>query len=328
MQVDLDSPKILKLVVTGSRLNQEDAMALEKGLLHDAEDVRGRAQLLGFYSNSTNMDNLPEARRRHLGHLLWFIENSPSCWLLQSPYASMPQQDYAEGYAQARTAWLRQVESEAVTPQVLANAANFVVLREPLLAEKLLRQACDIDPLNPRWHDLLGQAIRIYLRHKRSGWEESALTCVETALSLTPKQDRGPVLEECASTAFAAGEYVKAEAYATDLLRQSEEGGVDSGFMLHRGHVILGRLAVRRGDVAEAARHLLAAADVPPYAALMSFGPNMSLAKELLEAGKPEAVIEYLGRCGRFWQRRNLISDWLDTIRSGGVPDFGANLYY
>jgi hypothetical protein len=60
-----------------------------------------------------------------------------------------------------------------------------------------------------------------------------------------------------------------------------------------------------------------------------SFGPNMSLAKDLLEKGEREVVLEYFELCRKFWKmdngRRN---DWSQEVKAGKIPDFGANLVY
>ena len=53
----------------------------------------------------------------------------------------------------------------------------------------------------------------------------------------------------------------------------------------------------------------------------------MSLAKELLEQGHKDVVLEYLTLCGKFWKDPKL-SQWTETIQAGGVPDFGGNLSY
>jgi hypothetical protein len=60
-----------------------------------------------------------------------------------------------------------------------------------------------------------------------------------------------------------------------------------------------------------------------------SFGPNVSLAKDLLEKGEKEIVIEYLTLCKSFWEmHRGRLDDWIALAQAGRVPDFGANLVY
>jgi len=65
---------------------------------------------------------------------------------------------------------------------------------------------------------------------------------------------------------------------------------------------MLGRVALVQGDIDTAESELLAAARVPGSPQLASFGPNMQLAFELLQAGRREAVLEYFRLCGDFWE--------------------------
>lgn len=101
------------------------------------------------------------------------------------------------------------------------------------------------------------------------------------------------------------------------------------GNMLHHAQLILGRVAVRQGDVAKASEHLLEAAHVPPSPQLRSFGPNMALAKELLELGETSVVLEYLTLCERFWELGHpRLEEWKAALREGKTPAFGPNLLY
>jgi hypothetical protein len=101
------------------------------------------------------------------------------------------------------------------------------------------------------------------------------------------------------------------------------------GPAVHDGNAILGRLALRRGHTQEAKAHLIQAGHTPGGGTLSSFGPNMSLAKELLERGETATVIEYLELCKNFWSYpNNPLEDWIRTIRAGRIPAFGPNLDY
>lgn len=112
---------------------------------------------------------------------------------------------------------------------------------------------------------------------------------------------------------FDAGRHDDARAYANLAL----EGGPGDGDLWHQANVVLGRIALAEDDVARAKEHLLAAAGVEGSPVLGSFGPNMALAKELLERGEREAVLEYLDLCARFWERVRL-RVWSDVVRAGG----------
>lgn len=80
-------------------------------------------------------------------------------------------------------------------------------------------------------------------------------------------------------------------------------------------------------DVALARHHLVEAGRVEGSAPLGSFGPNMSLAAELLERGEKDVVLEYFELCSKFWPSEKL-ADWAAMVKGGRMPDFGGNLVY
>jgi hypothetical protein len=93
--------------------------------------------------------------------------------------------------------------------------------------------------------------------------------------------------------------------------------------------MVLGRLALRAGDVTGAKKFLLAAGMSEGSPVLGSFGPNMMLARELLAAGEPEAVLEYFSECAHFWNMGSeKLTMWTAAVKNGKVPEFGANLVY
>ncbi len=49
-------------------------------------------------------------------------------------------------------------------------------------------------------------------------------------------------------------------------------------------------------------KYLIAAGKSPGSPQMDSFGPNMTLAKDLLEKGERDAVLEYFMRCRKFWK--------------------------
>jgi hypothetical protein len=62
---------------------------------------------------------------------------------------------------------------------------------------------------------------------------------------------------------------------------------------------------------------------------LDSFGPNMLLARDLLEAGEDEAVLAYFEQCRVFWKMGgDKLDRWSQDVKDGLLPDFGANLAY
>jgi hypothetical protein len=139
---------------------------------------------------------------------------------------------------------------------------------------------------------------------------------------------RTPLLPRLARTAFAAHEYKKAEGYAVEALEAARHGEFWwTGDAIHQGNIVLGRLALQRGDAAGAAQFLVAAGKTPGSATLASAGPNMGLARDLLRVGQTEPVIQYLEECRAFWRAdRGKLPEWLALVRAGLRPDFGPNL--
>ena len=134
-----------------------------------------------------------------------------------------------------------------------------------------------------------------------------------------------------ARIALQKGKSSRAERDARQLLAIAERYQSDwnYGNAIHHGNLILGRVALRSGDVTGARDHLLKAADIEGSPQLGTFGPNMRLALELLEAGETEAVLRYLERCEKFWEMGSeQIDDWRAQIGHGQIPNFGQNLLY
>ena len=55
----------------------------------------------------------------------------------------------------------------------------------------------------------------------------------------------------------------------------------------------------------------------------------MTLARDLLEHGETDAVLEYLSLCSKFWELgRGDLDRWIAQIKDGTTPDFGRNLMF
>src|SRR5262249_47656882 len=159
---------------------------------------------------------------------------------------------------------------------------------------RLLVGALNQDPNRPEW--LLRRAHQLLLGHWRLSAEEGrerasrALATLEEAVELDPSR-RFVTLDNMAQAALSAGGTSKARRYSEELLATATQNKNDwnYGNAVHKGHVILGLLALDAGDVAEAKRQLTLAGQGPGSPQLESFGPNMSLAKALLDRGESEA---------------------------------------
>jgi hypothetical protein len=133
-------------------------------------------------------------------------------------------------------------------------------------------------------------------------------------------------LGEAAKQSFTAGKVEDARKYAQELmtLLPSFQQDQEYGNAVHDANLVLGRIAVRDGRLDDAKRYLIESVRTPG-ARLLDYGPNMSLAKDLLEKGERQSVLDYFALCGKFWNSGRL-DEWSQQVTEGKVPDFGANL--
>jgi hypothetical protein len=173
----------------------------------------------------------------------------------------------------------------------------------------------------------LNAALLMHTRTQRTPLLE--LQHLETLAGRDPIA-RNPFLPRLAKAALAAGDYVRAEGYANEALEAARRGVFWwTGDAIHQGNLVLGRLALRRNDIEEGKRRLVAAGKTPGSSTLSSVGPGMQLAKDLLDRGETETVVEYLQQCGSFWEgNRGKLAEWIALVKAGLKPDFGANLGY
>jgi len=138
-------------------------------------------------------------------------------------------------------------------------------------------------------------------------------------------------LNDAAKAAVELGQLEKATAYANELLdlAPSFRDNWNYGNAIHDGHMVLGRVELAQGHLDSASEELRAAGASPGSPQLDSFGPNMSLAEDLLEAGEKQAVLDYFEQVSTFWALGTAdLERWTARVSAGRSPDFGANLGY
>jgi hypothetical protein len=97
-----------------------------------------------------------------------------------------------------------------------------------------------------------------------------------------------------------AGDELGALAAADEMIETAETINGEQwneNDLLHNGHIVRGRIFLRRGDVQTATSELLAAAAAPDT----SGRPDIELALALVEAGQDEAVLTYLRAVAPRW---------------------------
>jgi TonB family protein len=172
------------------------------------------------------------------------------------------------------------------------------------------------------------RVVELMKRFPRS--REEVLSDSESFLAGASNLERYLQLPALAKAAFKAGDLPKALSYANDALDPEQRPKyAPDGDAVHDGNMVLGLIALQHGDVVNAKQYLLKAGETTGSPVLGSFGPNMSLAKALLEAGEREAVLQYFEECRAFWKLHpETLDSWSATVGSGGKPNFGVNLLY
>jgi tetratricopeptide (TPR) repeat protein len=348
---------LVDLALQGSRLEELDAAALERALEGNPLDLSARAKLLGYYGMVRFTS--ATARNRRQTHVLWVIRNQPECELAGGGFMDLlPRND--EDYAQGKAIWLEHARNHPAETGILKNAAAFLSLEDPADAEALLKKGAVLEPHNPTWDMSLGHLHQLgMVRASPAGRRERAAaaladyqralrkTCPTKGLLRWAKKrvglcscERDDVLPSLTSVALEADQIDEARRSAQEILeRGREEERHDPGAAelqstmradgAHKAHIVLGRLALRAGDLATARAELLAAGHVAAHGSpvLMSFGPDMKLADELLERGERETVLQYFELCRAFWTMgAQRLGDWGRAVRAGGRPDFGPSL--
>jgi RNA polymerase sigma factor (sigma-70 family) len=145
------------------------------------------------------------------------------------------------------------------------------------------------------------------------------------------EEKRFYALDEAAKESFVAGKIEEARNYAQELmaLTPKYKGDWNYGNAIQDANLVFGRIAAREGNIEAAKKYLIAAAKSPGSPQMDSFGPNMTLAKDLLEKGERDTVVEYFMHCRKFWKMdRGKLDKWIAEVMDGKNPDFGANLFY
>lgn len=149
--------------------------------------------------------------------------------------------------------------------------------------------------------------------------------------SAQSESDRFYALGEAAKASFESGEIEAARVQAKELegLTEKFRGDWNYGNAIQDANVVLGRIALKEARIDEAKARLMKAGNSPGSPQMNTFGPNVSLARDLLIAGEREVVLEYFRLCRNFWEDgKEELDLWERQIKQGKVPDFGANLIY
>ena len=226
--------------------------------------------------------------------------------------------------------WLDRVAAHPDDVAVLQGAANFLMTMDRAQARTFLERAIALDPDNAQVVASLAQLHSLQAQVGKLP-EDARLAFEYAEKEQQLKPGVSATYLKLAQLAFDSGQFTKASNYSSEYLERAKADTRHwaTGDLVHKGNLVLGRIAVREKRLDDAERYLRASAETTGSPVLKSFGPNMSLAKDLLEAGRSAAVLEYFDACGKFWTMDFFrLRRWASAVRAGEVPNFGPNLVY
>lgn len=143
------------------------------------------------------------------------------------------------------------------------------------------------------------------------------------------QKERFYALNDAAKESFSLGKIEDAREFANELLTllPKFKSNWNYGNAVQDANLVLGRIALSEGRIDDAKRCLLEAGKSPGSPQMDSFGPDMSLAKDLLEKGERQVVLDYFELCRKFWRMDNgRLDKWRQQVKDGEFPDFSMNL--
>jgi hypothetical protein len=312
-----ESIRSILLLYLARNLPKAKVTQLEADVRDHPENIDNRLSLIGYYSwnGKTALDRL-----RLRTHVLWMVENHPEHAATAEP-ALRDLPDDPEGNVEILKLWTKNLESRGDDFNVLKNSEKFFFSKNPVEAERILHRLYEKDPTNREWPNEL---CRLYTMFGIPGEQnnDAAKTATEAysrVLEVTrdPKA-RQSLAGDMADADFKAGNMEGAAALARIYLESPDRSAIQ------RANTMLGRIALRAGDTDGAKQHLLDSAKPPAAVYVSVAGPMLVLAKELLDKGQREIVLEYLQDCITLWPHgQDVLHIWIEDIRNGRIPDFG-----
>ncbi len=336
----------------GRDLLAEDVQRFEDQVQSSPHVLALRILLLAHYFIGQRAS--PAARDARYQHVLWIIQNAPDSHTAGNPDACILKRQNEEGYAETKSLWLEQVQRQPSNARIAGNAAKFFILNDKRKSEEFFQKAKVLEPENPDWPKHLGHLYSLLTRGKDAHAADEAKLALQelkasekvrlksndslvNAESDFAEEDllgRINALPDLAKAALDAGEFEEARRYASELLTLTRSEDIpkyfrEDGNAIHYSNLVLGRCELREGNIEQAKKHLIASGQTKGSPNLNSFGPNMSLAKDLLENGEQEVVIKFFELCRVFWESHaDNLQEWSEQVQQGEIPHFGANLHY
>lgn len=348
-----------ELIRQGGKLSPEQVAGLEQKLSQNPDDVNTITMLLGCWFLKSHTDNTIKQKREK--YITWLIKNHPEAPVLGLPNGQlMPSNPLnTEEREPIKKLWIEQVGQNPDNLQILWNAGKSMFFIDPELFEQYFKKGQSLAPNDPKWSQELGLFYSIgidrnldkalkefniaqagakaqspemiakglsnfkkwHATTKKSN-PEQALEEYKKAYALTKAKDT--LLPYMAKAAFDAGKNEDAREYSLEMLRQAEKIGKKNwnyGNLIFNGNDYLGKIALKQGNIAEAQAYMLESGKTPGSPQLNSFGPDLTLAGDLLAQNQKDAVLQFLKDCSKFWKYNGTCDQLIQKIENGETPD-------
>jgi hypothetical protein len=226
-----------------------------------------------------------------------------------------------DGNHQILVLWNRNLESHGDNVAVLKDAEKFFFGKDPAEADELIHRIAEKEPNDRQWPVELAELYRMFgiPGEPIDDPGARAIESYKRVLELTHiPAARESLAGDMAQAAFKVGDLPGAAELAKIHLQSRDRTAAQ------RANTILGRVALRSGDVPGAKKFLLDSSGPSAEKDVSISGPTLVLAKELLVQGERDVVLQYLDNCLSLWPRgENALEIWISDIKNGKTPNFG-----
>jgi hypothetical protein len=319
------------LEASASILDDDTVEALTLNLLSNPMDRVSRLKLLGHYFVVQLISKKVQVERLSLLH--WFIENEPSFELLQWLQLSLDLCSSEQMEELLLKYWMEAIKHYPNESKTLINAAHFFKeLKHFELAEETLYAALKADSSSTKAVEKLVECLASRLDSAATNnygihvqQEQIRQSLNEILEKISDPTVNYMLLEQLAEFTFSKKLLDISKRLALELLNGSNTApNWYSATAIHQAKIILGKLALEEDDLNSAKMYLADAGNVvTPSPQLISFGPNLSLAKKLVAVGEIESVTSFLRDCQSWWESgRDLLDHWVNELQDTGNCSF------
>ena len=161
------------------------------------------------------------------------------------------------------------------------------------------------------------------------------MTLLKQERSRERDNERRNLLKTLSKTAYRLEKLDRAGQLATELVLDFGQSTTDTDYeeATHTGNIVLGLIALQKGDVPKAKDYLLIAIRAPLRGERSYLSKiDTELAKKLFEKGEKTVVAEYLKLCEGLGNLKNspaiyedeikALKTWQEQIKTGATPSF------